>query len=251
VKPGFDPSKGIPLKLEIGDRDMWEFTTGDIALPSVVHPPAVSEASGAFKVSGESRVLAAPLATSPVLADAHKGVALTLLAKAGEFYKVEWAKGRVGFIPAADGTVEAAHVLPPKLADGKVSQAMDREPPLINLDGIDTTKSPVVVDGERYKLNGDALDPNGIQDIRIFVNNEKVFFRTASAVPTDATAPKTKAGPRMNFATDFPLKSGNNTVLVVVRQNDDLLSQKTLVIHRRAPAFAQDSKAHANGPNGE
>jgi carboxyl-terminal processing protease len=250
VKPGFDPSKGVPLKLEIGDRDMWEFTTGDIALPSVAHPPAVTEATGGFKVSEESRVLAAPLASSPVLASAHKGVALTVLAKAGDYYKVEWAKGRVGFIPAKDGTAESVHVLPPKLADGKVSEAMDREPPIIDLDGIDTTRSPIVVDGERYKLNGDAVDPSGVQDVRIFVNNEKVFFRTATAVPTDGSA-KAKPGPRMNFATDFPLKSGNNIVLVVARQNDDLLSQKTLVIHRRAPALAQDIKARAGGTTGE
>jgi carboxyl-terminal processing protease len=244
VRPGFDPSEGIPLKIEIGDRDMWEFTMGDVVLPAMSRPPPVVDASGAFRVTKDGNVIAAPLATAPSLAEAHHGALLPVLARAGEFYKVEWAKGRVGFIRMADGDEEAAargSVGHP--SDGKVVETMEREPPAITLQGIETTKSPVVVEADHYKLTGAAADSGGVQDVRIFVNNEKVFFRTSSATPSESTGKAKSTTNHLAFATDFPLKPGNNVVLVVARQDDDFLSQRTLIIHRRGSSSLALDKA--------
>jgi carboxyl-terminal processing protease len=242
VKPGFDASEGVPLKIEIGDRDLWEFTTGEVALPALVKPPTLSDASGNFHTSRDAQVFAAPLVSSPVLADAKRGASLPVLAQVGDFYKVEWAKGRTGFIKSADGSEESGARA--GRSEGKIIASMQREPPVITLQGIDTSKSAVIVDGDHFKLSGTASDPGGVQDVRIFVNNEKVFFRTAgSSTPGEAAPKGGKAlANKLAFTTEFPLKTGNNAVLVVAREDNDFLSQHTLIIHRRGPTLAESAR---------
>jgi carboxyl-terminal processing protease len=43
----------------------------------------------------------------------------------------------------------------------------------------------------------------------------------------------------MKFSTDFPLKEGNNNVLIVAREGPEFASRKSLVIRRRPAAVAQ------------
>ena len=43
----------------------------------------------------------------------------------------------------------------------------------------------------------------------------------------------------LKFTTDFPLKEGNNNILVVARESQDFASRKGLVIRRRTAAVAQ------------
>jgi carboxyl-terminal processing protease len=233
VKHGFDPSQGIPLKIEIGDRDMWEFTTGKINLPAVTTPPTVTNASGAAHIDRESPIIAAPTPGSPLLAEARRGALLSVIAKAGDYYEVKWGRDRVGFVGAGAVTLEAADKLAPNSPpDTKVSARMDHEPPRIDLQGIDPTKAAVVVDGDRFKITGVTADPNGVQDVRIFVDNEKVFFKTVKPAEGDTRGKTMTSVP---FSADFPLKPGNNMVLIVSRETDDFLSQRTLVINRHVP----------------
>jgi carboxyl-terminal processing protease len=89
----------------------------------------------------------------------------------------------------------------------------------------------VVADGERYTLSGVVSDPNGLLDIYVLVNDQKVYFK---AVDPKGTEPTT-----MRFTTEFPLKEGNNNVLVVARESTDFANRRTLVIRRRPAALAQ------------
>ncbi|MGQ0505373.1 MAG: hypothetical protein ACT4TC_08630, partial [Myxococcaceae bacterium] len=68
-------------------------------------------------------------------------------------------------------------------------------------------------------------------DMYVLVNDQKVFFKSAGK--EDAN------GGHIKFTTDFPLKEGNNTVLVVARESQDFAARKTLVVRRRPPAVAQ------------
>ena len=49
----------------------------------------------------------------------------------------------------------------------------------------------------------------------------------------------------LRFTTDFPLKEGNNNVLVVARENPDFSNRRTLIIRRRPSALAQKLAAEA------
>ena len=58
----------------------------------------------------------------------------------------------------------------------------------------------------------------------VLVNDQKVFFKGVDP----------KVDPhQLKFTTDFPLKEGNNNVLVVAREDAEFASRKTLVIRRR------------------
>jgi carboxyl-terminal processing protease len=63
------------------------------------------------------------------------------------------------------------------------------------------------------------------------VNDQKVFFRTSDSPKNEPT--------KLRFTTDFPLKEGSNSVVVVARQTQDFASRKVLILRRRPPAVAQ------------
>lgn len=231
VKEGIDNSAGVPLKLEIGDRDLWEFTTGKIALPSAATAPATSATTASATVQEPLRILAAPHESAPPAADAQKGAVLKVTSKVGDYHRVEWANDRFGFIPAsAPVTLKQGKTKPPKGNDERIASTMARVPPTIELAGIDTSNGPIVVDGERFQVKGVAADRTGLLDVRVFVDNEKAFFRTA---------PEGRKPTTLEFSADFALKPGNNMVLVVAREDDEFTTQRTLVVHRRGMAVAQ------------
>jgi carboxyl-terminal processing protease len=97
-----------------------------------------------------------------------------------------------------------------------------RSEPRIQL-GSDATVGGLAVDGEKYTLSGVATDKNGLRDLYIFVNDQKVFFESAREV-----------GAPIRFTVELPLKPGNNPVVVVAREDQDFMSRRALIIHRRS-----------------
>ena len=89
-------------------------------------------------------------------------------------------------------------------------------------------------------MAGSAADANGMRDLQIFVQHEndyrKVFFRTAKKAGQGQTA---TAPTQLEFNADLPLKPGNSTVVIIAREDDDLMAQKTIVVHRKQPVVAQ------------
>ena len=67
----------------------------------------------------------------------------------------------------------------------------------------------------------------------MLVNDQKVYFQGVDT--------KAKAGEphKLKFSTEFSLKEGNNSVLVVARESTDFASRRTLVIRRRPAEVAQ------------
>jgi carboxyl-terminal processing protease len=147
-------------------------------------------------------------------------------AKVGDFYRVEWAKGRFAF--AAESDVKPTR----GLRSGAVTEVWQREPPRIALVP-DPLRGAPVADGDKYRLQGSAFapasaDPSArLRDVFVFVNDQKVFFKV---VPESATTA------RLEFQTDVPLKVGNNIVTVFAREDDEFQTRRSVVIFRRSPA---------------
>ncbi|RYZ35825.1 MAG: hypothetical protein EOO71_34010, partial [Myxococcaceae bacterium] len=78
---------------------------------------------------------------------------------------------------------------------------------------------------------GAVKDPNGLLDVYVLVNDQKVYFK---AVDPKGGEPNT-----LKFTADFNLKEGNNNVLVVARESTEFASRRTLVIRRRPAEVAQ------------
>jgi carboxyl-terminal processing protease len=148
------------------------------------------------------------------------------------FYKVELEKGRFAFVRSQDAREQrAARAGQPKLA-----YTSQRRPPDIRLD-VDAAAGGLVANGEKYTLSGLVSDPNGLMDVYVLVNDQKVYFK--------AVDPKNKEPNTLKFSTEFTLKEGNNNVLVVARESGEFASRRTLVIRRRPAEVAQ--KVTADG----
>jgi carboxyl-terminal processing protease len=231
--------EAVPVRLEVGDKELYEAQRDKLLLPAGPAAAALPSAS-AVRVQVDTNLLASAQAAGERLASVKKGTVLAARGKVGAFYRVEWQKGRTGFLPMAAGK-DAAGARPS--AKG-VTEIVQNEPPTIRLANVDTSRGGVETELDHFPIVGSAADANGMRDLQIFIQHEndyrKVFFRTAKK----AGQTQNVSGPtQLDFNADLPLKPGNSTVVIIAREGDDLQSQRTLVIHRKQPVVAQKGRA--------
>jgi len=221
----------VPLRVMVVDEKMDEWISEKVDLPVKADGPARTAASGAVRVTpAQATVRAGAGADGLPLAVARKGAVLPVQARYGDALRVEWQKGRFGFVSASE--VEAAE----GKAAGQVAEVWQNVPPRISL-APDPAKGAPVVDAERLRVEGVATVVGGargrLRDVFVYVNDQKVFFKLAP----DASTTK------LDFAADVPLKPGNNVVTVFAREDEDFQSHRSFVVHRRvAEVAAQGAK---------
>ncbi len=233
VKKALD--EAVPVRLEIGDKDLYEAQRNKLLLPAAAAAIPLASASHPVRVQVDTMILASAQEAGLKLASVKKGAVLPVHGRAGQFWRVEWQKGRMGFLPVA-AAKEAAGAKPNLKTVAAVTQS---EAPSIKLANVDTSRGGVETDQDHLTLTGSAADVNGMRDLQIFVQHEndyrKVFFRTARKPGQPAVG----APVQLDFQTDLPLKPGNSTVVIIAREDDDLMTQRTLVVHRKQPVVAQ------------
>jgi carboxyl-terminal processing protease len=230
VKKGLKLDK-VPLRVTVVDEKLEEYVSEKVEIPvQSAEGPRVA-ATGSVKVEPLfAAVRSGAAADAPPLAEAPRGAVLPVTGKVGDFYKVEWERGRFGFVSAKD-------VQPSKgKREGTLTRVWQRDPPRITV-APDTSRGAAVVDGEKLRLAGKASVPAGspsprLRDVIVFVNDQKVFFKVV---------PEGKAG-EIEFTADVPLKPGNNTVTVVAREDEEYQSRRSLMVYRRAPAEVAQQK---------
>ncbi len=239
VKKGY-VGETFPLKFAVGDIQLEEFASEKLQIPIADHPLTVEARKSLVRLDAGTAVLARPDPQSSALFKVAKGGAVVAeLGRVNGTVKVELEKGRFAFVRAQD-----AH----EVKSGKLATAKEflptpfRDPPVISVN-VEPEKGGLVASGDRFTLSGTVSDPLGLLDMYVLVNDQKVFFSTVDASTPDPT--------HLKFTTDFPLKEGENYVLVVARQTQDYGARKALVIRRRPAAVAQAlarSSEEASGP---
>ncbi|MFL5349397.1 MAG: MXAN_5808 family serine peptidase [Hyalangium sp.] len=226
LKKGYK-GDSFPLKLAIIDEPLEEFVTEKMEVPVRDAPALTMEPSKSLvKLSDKAELLSAPLADARPVAKAGAAVLPTLAVGKG-FYKVSLGEDRFAFVRTADAReTKAGKAVLPK----KMDWVTNLHPPDIHLD-VDTSHGGVVANGDHFTLTGTVADPDGLLDMYVLVNDQKVYFQ--------AVDPKAQEQHKMKFSADFALKEGNNNVLVVAREDQDFASRKTLVVRRRPQAVAQ------------
>jgi carboxyl-terminal processing protease len=225
VKKGYRTDT-FPLKLAIIDEKLEEFATEKLQL-RVEEPVNIEQRKGTLKIAEQSLLYPAPDAQSRPIAKLPQGAVFSELGRANGFYKVEMDKDRFAFVKAADAKEGHKGKV---TANKEINYLSYRTPPQITLN-VDSSKGGLLADTDRFTLSGTAENAQNILDLYVLVNDQKVFFKTVAAPPGQSTSIK--------FTTDFPLKEGNNNVLVVARESPDFASRKSLIIRRRPAAFAQ------------
>ncbi len=230
-------SEALPIRVMIVDEKMDEYVSEKLEWPVAKDEPAAQPAKGSVLVAAAETVLRSGASPSAApIATAKKGAVLPVDARVGGFWRVEWAKGRFAFAP--EGDVKPARAAP---RSGHVAAAWQREPPRIALVP-DPLRGAPVVDGDLMKLQGTASVPPAVEpgasrlrDVFVYVNDQKVFFKVV---------PEATNASRMDFATDLPLKPGNNVITVFAREDEEFQTRRSVVVYRRPPPeVAQDAAA--------
>lgn len=80
---------------------------------------------------------------------------------------------------------------------------------------------PIVTKGDKYTLKGKLVDDSAIKDYYIFVDEEKVVYRSN---PHETNT--------MDIDATFKIKQGNNDVTIIARDNNNLAAKESFVIQR-------------------
>ncbi|MFL5260975.1 MAG: MXAN_5808 family serine peptidase [Anaeromyxobacteraceae bacterium] len=221
----------MPLRVMIVDEKLDEYVSERIEFPVAAEGKARAVASGAMRVKVPQSLLAAGAsAEAPAIAVAKKGAVLPVAGRIGDLVRVEWAKGRYGWAPAAD--LEPAQGA--RAATTNVAEVWQREPPRIAFTSPNPAQGAPVVEGEKLHVEGTASVPAGVpgartrlRDVFIFVNDQKVFFKVV---------PESNGATKVDFAADVPLKPGNNSVTVFAREDEEFQARRTFFVNRRGGA---------------
>lgn len=229
VKPDFK-AEVAQLQLVIGDEPLDEFVAEKIEVPVQAKAEAASRPGfAAVRALGDVPVKAAASEASATIGMAHKGNLLAVDARFGEFLRIR-SGGRPGFVALKD----VRETREPKVVESKaalIEPVEMRTEPRILLTGIDPEKGGIITEADHFPLSGVASGLDGLRDLYIFVNDQKVFFKASG----DEDGPG-----RIRFSSDVALKTGNNTVVVVARQGQEFMARKMAIIHRRAAAAAPE-----------
>ena len=241
LKPG--PGASLPIRVQVIDEKSGEYLSQKLELPVAAGSEKVVEESGSVRVeAAEVSIRGGASAGAPVVATAKKGMVLPLTGAVAGFRRVEWSRGRFGFL--ANGEVAVSRAA----RTGGAIEAWQHEPPRISLNP-DPARGAPVVETETFRLSGSALlppsaDPDArLRDVYIFVNDEKVFFRVVPEGANGSTV--AKANGHLDFTADLPLKPGQNVVTVFAREDQELQSRRSVVIFRKGAAnVAEGNNAH-------
>ncbi|MFA6032321.1 MAG: hypothetical protein WC889_05430 [Myxococcota bacterium] len=84
-----------------------------------------------------------------------------------------------------------------------------------------------MINSPKVRMDGTVLSPDGFKDFYVKVNDKKVYFKAA---PPGATS--------MPFSVELPLNDGINSIFLVGRKDDDLMSLQRFILTR--PAGKED-----------
>ncbi len=232
----------MALRVMVVDEKLDELVADRIEFPVVAEGPRHTPASGTVRVSAPQAIVrtgAAPGA--PAIAVAKQGALLPVTGRFGDFVKVEWLKGRAGFVAGGD-VAPAPHAAKGPVA---VAEVWQREPPRIALVP-DPAQGAVVVSADKIRVHGSAVVPPGVpgaetrlRDLFIFANEQKVYFKVV---------PDASGSSKVDFAADVPLKAGNNVITVFAREDEEFQGRRSIYVNRRPAAEVAQQGAKAQGP---
>ncbi|MDB4963125.1 MAG: carboxyl-terminal protease [Myxococcales bacterium] len=191
--------------------------------PSVAPQPARGEVT----VKAATPIRAGAADDTGVVGTAPKGASYIAVNTFGPYTKVKLTAGgtKIGFLPTALLAAGGS-------GSGSFISVWNSTPPVISLamKGLETS-------AETYRLSGAVSDEQHVEDVYIFVSNQrakidsrKVFYRSNRGG---------KDAKLLDFATDLPLWPGSNMVTVVARSSSEVRSVKTMFVYRDPPRTAQ------------
>jgi carboxyl-terminal processing protease len=205
-------------ELEIGilDNALREFVSEKLKLrvEDKGDRAVIARKEGVEVSAATAIVRALPDGVAPMVARAKKGTVLLATGAVPGWLRVKLPEG-IGWIASGDATPGA------KEPTGDPTVLTMRAPPKVKVSFSDKdllTTSPTL------QLKGEASDEDRVQDLYIFVNEKKAFYKSNR---------DKNFGPHLPFDATLPLKKGKNRILVVARADKDLKNPMVLMVLRR------------------
>ncbi len=215
-----EPAEEVELRVSIWDQRLGEYLSEAVTLPVAAARRAKLERKTVRAEATEGvPIFAGAADTMPVMAHAKAGVVLRSDASFGKWLRVQLDSGAVGFVRSDDVASAAGQ----RKVGGALKMAPPQAAPLLTL------ALPALITSEpSLRISGSVKDERQIKDVFVFVNDKKVFYRSLAALP------KTEQGVEASLDIVLPLKVGSNTVAVMARETDDLMSRQIFGVYREA-----------------
>jgi len=210
---GAAPQAPVSLLIRAVAPEIGEWSQRKILLPTV---------------SPQEKLKPVSLILSPKLGDQIALRALKGLDQAIAQAPRLWADARLGawlrvpaqdqlfaWVPSAEVIVDSGEEMPNRLQMRPPSA-----PPEIRFD---ESNISVEMRQKSLRLKGKVSSDRPVKDLLIFLNDRKVFFKSAGSVSGDRDLP---------FSAKLKLDKGINHLSLVAREEDDLSSRRDLIIHR-------------------
>jgi carboxyl-terminal processing protease len=213
------PDNEAKVELSVGDRDLREVVSEKIKVP--IEPAvALVAAPGVVHAGTQGAVLLdEPQPNAHPFGKLGSGVAVSRVARVGDYVKVDLGASRFGFVSTKDlsdgGTPSATPAF-----DDLYSHA----PPMI-----DVAPAALATRDGHIKITAAASDVSRLLDAYVFVGSRKVYYKSNAGAPD----PK-----KTTIDADVALRPGVNVISVFARESPDTVSHRTIVVRR-------------DGPNGE
>jgi carboxyl-terminal processing protease len=225
------PKVGDALTVKLG---IWDGTLGASlaeSLTFVITPALTSKPSAGYvkaRPTGPIVIYDGASDRAGTLGTLKPGSVVKALANWGPFVQIALGAKTTGFVPAQD--LELVAKAPPERLKGLTPWA--KTPPRSAPD-LDVQLPDLVVHHEVYRLRGTITNARPLKDAFVFVGDKKIFFRSLGDVVAHNGS--------YSYALDVPikLKEGANGIVVIARENDDLMSRKFFSILRQPSARAK------------
>jgi len=217
-------SQDVQLKVGLADLALRTWARHDLTLP--VFPaayPVAEKASFTGSVTGGAvQVHNGPHPDTAPLVTLGRGSVVPVVARAGDWLQVsldDGDEGRpawLGWAPAQGLQVSTAE---PKR--DAITHLFAHEPPEIELD--EAVMTTLNTDSQTWSLSGVARFAGAGQERRhvvVFRGDDKVFFRSGT-------------GADLSFSTSIKLVPGRNVVRILVREGEDDVTGRTVIVYRR------------------
>jgi carboxyl-terminal processing protease len=222
-----DDGKGgdaVDLRVSVWDSTYGESVSEQLRIP-VREPRKAKPLPQPLLLSGNDEVpiFAGADAQMPVLAYAKSGATIRSDAAFEGWYRVEVGPGEPGYVRESD--VKLAGSKAASARKTSIRPIMAHSVPSIELD------VPVLVtQATTMKVAGFVRDEQSLKDVFVFVNEKKIYYNGLKDMQPE------KGVYRAPFDVTVPLRAGSNTIAVVARESDDLVTRKIFGVYRTDPA---------------
>lgn len=220
------------LDLTIADVKYRLFLSKKLPLQVFPHRKELTQPQTAIIKEGRVPIYLSPALDAPIIAQASQDATLPTKRSFGKFLHVELPNQGMGWIKKSEVTL--TRLSKTKKPTGEI-QPVVFQPPKVTSDlGKRIFRS---LDGQFLHLTGSISGSDPIKDLLVFVNQKKVFYQNYED-------PSLK-GPTQSFKTSIPLEPGTNRVLLLARDQNDLMQREAVVLHRTGEEPDTDDEERA------